>query len=248
MREHNNASGAATELAAVLGAAGARHVFHNDSTARAFVAAECPRALAAYDCLRPPAFKADLWRYCVLLTKGGVYLDAEDAPLVPLASLLRPCDTLVLARDFCPDWRERQRRLRQALAEGGARAMRATALPPCNLTAVQISFMAAAPGHPLLRCALERVVRNVRRGHYGRGDLFVSGPGVAGHCLRALHRRVEYTMELSQGHSALLLDGKPVIRTHELRAADYNAVHGYHRSWDRRRVFEPRCRRRNISE
>ena len=40
--------------------------------------------LDAYYTLIPPAFKADLWRYCVLFIEGGVYVDADmicDTPL-----------------------------------------------------------------------------------------------------------------------------------------------------------------------
>jgi mannosyltransferase OCH1-like enzyme len=33
--------------------------------------------LNAYDCLIPCAYKADLWRYCVLYINGGVYLDIK---------------------------------------------------------------------------------------------------------------------------------------------------------------------------
>lgn len=33
--------------------------------------------LDAYDCLIPTAYKADLWRYCVLYINGGIYLDIK---------------------------------------------------------------------------------------------------------------------------------------------------------------------------
>lgn len=35
----------------------------------------------AYDSLMPGAYKADLWRYCVLYIKGGIYLDIKYKPL-----------------------------------------------------------------------------------------------------------------------------------------------------------------------
>ena len=37
--------------------------------------------LYAYDHLIPGAYKADLWRYCVLFIKGGIYLDIKYTPL-----------------------------------------------------------------------------------------------------------------------------------------------------------------------
>jgi hypothetical protein len=68
-----------------------------------------------------------------LYRRGGLYLDAEDVPLVRLQALLRPCDTLVLARDWCPElWRG-----------GGAKLTWRDKWGACNHTSVQISFMAA---------------------------------------------------------------------------------------------------------
>jgi mannosyltransferase OCH1-like enzyme len=37
--------------------------------------------LNAYDTLVPGAFKADLWRYCILYKKGGIYLDIKYIPI-----------------------------------------------------------------------------------------------------------------------------------------------------------------------
>jgi mannosyltransferase OCH1-like enzyme len=36
-----------------------------------------PEVIHAYRCLVPGAFKADLWRYCVLYKCGGIYLDIK---------------------------------------------------------------------------------------------------------------------------------------------------------------------------
>jgi mannosyltransferase OCH1-like enzyme len=35
------------------------------------------KVLRAYDKLKPSAYKSDLWRYCVLYTYGGIYLDVK---------------------------------------------------------------------------------------------------------------------------------------------------------------------------
>ena len=46
---------------------GTQVIYHNDTAAREFIARQCPFAIAAYDCLRPPSFKADVWRCVPLL-------------------------------------------------------------------------------------------------------------------------------------------------------------------------------------
>ena len=54
------------------------HYLFCDSDCRSFIAREYPPdVLMAYDRLIPTAFKADLWRYCVLYKYGGGYLDAK---------------------------------------------------------------------------------------------------------------------------------------------------------------------------
>ena len=54
------------------------HYLFNDADCRAFIMNEYPPdVLMAYDKLIPTAFKADLWRYCVLYKYGGVYLDVK---------------------------------------------------------------------------------------------------------------------------------------------------------------------------
>ena len=73
---HNNASASSARLAAALIGMDVVQHWHNDREAREFVASACPSALYAYDCLRPHAYKADLWRYCVMYARGGMYLDA----------------------------------------------------------------------------------------------------------------------------------------------------------------------------
>jgi mannosyltransferase OCH1-like enzyme len=51
---------------------------YDDTECRAFIQANFePDVAEAYDQLIPGAFKADLWRYCVLYINGGFYLDIK---------------------------------------------------------------------------------------------------------------------------------------------------------------------------
>lgn len=52
--------------------------FYNDDDARNFLQTHFPiEVLEAFDILIPGAFKADLFRYCVLFIHGGIYADAD---------------------------------------------------------------------------------------------------------------------------------------------------------------------------
>jgi mannosyltransferase OCH1-like enzyme len=54
----------------------------DDNDCRNFIGTHFAKdVLDAYDSLIPGAYKADLWRYCVLFIKGGIYLDVKYIPL-----------------------------------------------------------------------------------------------------------------------------------------------------------------------
>jgi mannosyltransferase OCH1-like enzyme len=57
---------------------GYEYKFYNDQHAASFLRTHFPAyVFEAYDALKPGAFKADLFRYCVLLIHGGVYADVD---------------------------------------------------------------------------------------------------------------------------------------------------------------------------
>lgn len=58
------------------------YFLYDDNDCREFIQIHFKEdVLDAYDRLIPGAYKADLWRYCVLFIKGGIYLDIKYTPL-----------------------------------------------------------------------------------------------------------------------------------------------------------------------
>jgi len=54
------------------------HRIFDDEGCRNFIMEYFPKeVLAAYDAIIPGAYKADLWRYCVLYIHGGIYIDTK---------------------------------------------------------------------------------------------------------------------------------------------------------------------------
>jgi mannosyltransferase OCH1-like enzyme len=57
------------------------HYLFDDDDCREFISKNFRKdVLNAYDRLIPGAYKADLWRYCVLFIHGGIYLDIKYMP------------------------------------------------------------------------------------------------------------------------------------------------------------------------
>jgi len=55
-----------------------RHFLFDDKDCRTLIQTHFqPDVLHAYDVLVPGAYKADLWRYCVLFVFGGIYMDIK---------------------------------------------------------------------------------------------------------------------------------------------------------------------------
>lgn len=61
---------------------GFKHYLFDDAECREFIQKNFDDdVLTAYDTLIPGAYKADLWRYCILYKKGGIYLDVKYFPI-----------------------------------------------------------------------------------------------------------------------------------------------------------------------
>ena len=57
---------------------GWEYIFYDDDAAGEFLSLHFPPEVKdAYDSVTPGAFKADLFRYCALLIKGGIYSDMD---------------------------------------------------------------------------------------------------------------------------------------------------------------------------
>ena len=117
---------------------GWEYTFYDDDSAAQFLSAHFPPAVReAYDALIPGAFKADLFRYCVLLIRGGVYADMDIMLESNLDQAIDGSIGFLTAQDSPGETIGR----RSCLWNG---------------------FMAAAPGHPFLAQTIQNVVNNVR--------------------------------------------------------------------------------------
>lgn len=110
----------------------------------------------------PGAFKADLWRCCILYEKGGIYVDADMICLSSLESLIEESDEFLISRD--------DPMANRFLANG---------------------FIASIPKHPFLKKQIDNIVDNVqnlRERYY----LDISGPALFGKSVNEVCGRGEY--------------------------------------------------------
>jgi len=108
----------------------------------------------AYDTLVPNAFKADLWRYCVLYLRGGFYVDMKFVPVngFSFASLM---DKQYWVLDYKHTF------------------------PGVN-HGIYNAFLMSAPGNPILLSVIRQLVKNVQGRIVGEKSLDITGPGLIG--------------------------------------------------------------------
>ena len=108
--------------------------------------------LEAFDELIPGAFKADFWRYAVILKEGGVYIDIDFDCIKPLREVIHEDDSLILVKD--------------------------RGLGCC--TAIYQAFFAAVANHEAIKETLDLCLSNIQRRYIGKGPLDITGPSMMG--------------------------------------------------------------------
>jgi mannosyltransferase OCH1-like enzyme len=103
--------------------------------------------LYTFDKLKPGAYKADLWRCCVLYIHGGIYLNikykcANNFKLIFLT------DKEYVVKDRCF----------------------------CDVTGIYNALMIFMPNNNILYKAIELIVKNVKNNIYGISSLDITGP------------------------------------------------------------------------
>jgi len=108
----------------------------------------------AYNTLLPGAYKADLWRYCVMYIHGGVYLDVKYQCMDGFKFIdIMDREHFVLERPYY--WKPGKYGIYNAL-------------------------IIAKPGNILLLDAILNIVRNTQINYYGFNSLYPTGPGLLG--------------------------------------------------------------------
>ena len=159
-----------------------RYTRHNGESLRAFIEQHFDRdVLAAYDKLRPYAYKADLGRYCLLYQDGGWYADISILMRQPVGPV-GPGVDLVYFFD---------------LGDG--------VVPGRSLFDVSNSLLYARPRQAVLERAINSVVRHCREEYYGTSIYCPTGPAVLGAAIASEPRSARHV----SGHLMALTPNHP---------------------------------------
>jgi len=135
---------------------------YDDNDCREFIRLHfAPDVLHAYDTMIPGAYKADLWRYCILYKNGGIYMDIKLSCINGF-KLIELCESehYVLDRDI--------------------RTIFTTPTPIYN------ALMVCKKNNPFLLEAIHKIVKNVKNRYYGFNALYPTGPGMLSELIQEL--------------------------------------------------------------
>lgn len=124
----------------------------DDDEVGEFMKAYSERAYKAYKKLKPGAYKADLFRYCVLEKYGGCYSDIGHVMYMPFDSICEK-NKLVLVNERILGNRH------------------------CG---IYNALMCAVPHHPYMIKLVEECIKNIESEYYGYDSLCITGPILAG--------------------------------------------------------------------
>ena len=113
------------------------HHLYDTQECRQFISDHFPNVVEAYDSVAANALKADIWRYCVMYEKGGVYLDAKFYGIDGFKFIY-----LTDKEHFCSDFNEK-------------------------LGAVSNGLFICKPKNPIFLKAIHQFVKNTKEKYYG---------------------------------------------------------------------------------
>ena len=154
---------------------------YNIEQGREYVSRHCREHVEAFDVLKPTAFKADLLRYCILFTEGGIWMDDD---IVLTESIDEMIHDMRHDHLFVFD-----RRVYKLL--GGPNQ-------------IWNAFMVSTPRSRVFECAMKRISDNVRRRKNYSHSLYYTGPALLYRCVRSsdsidFRWRVQHREALTRG-------------------------------------------------
>ena len=175
--------------------------------------------LYAYDNLVPGAFKADLWRYCVLYINGGIYIDIKYEPV----NNFKLID--IVDKDYFV--------LDRPTFFGGH-------------VGIYNGFITSQPNNVIFLKLINAIVDNVKNKYYGTNPLSVTGPSLVGKMLYPNNEKCtiniskEYDLKYTLDGLSIEYKGNKILTQY----GDYRKDQikftktTYHILWEKRKIFK----------
>jgi len=190
-----------------------RHHLYDNDDCREFMKNNFDKdVLDAFDRLIPGAYKADLWRYCVLYKNGGVYLDIKFEPINNFKFIdLMDRENFVLERPYI----DNKITLKSELELYNSSNYYNKIKPKIDESfwknkqlGLYNALMICKPNNETLKICIEEIVKNVKNKYYGHNPLYPTGPGLLGDIYFKGDMNKTQNMELFNGFKGNVIISK----------------------------------------
>ena len=201
--------------------------------------------LNAFDSLIPGAYKADLWRYCILYKNGGIYLDIKfqcenGFKLIELTDK----EYFVLDRPYA-DRISVPAELKMINNSDYYRSIYNDIdlrLWKNNEIGIYNAVISCKENNPIMLECINQIVDNVKKKFYGYNALYPTGPGMLGEKIfRGDYSNMEQIELFNSLNGNYILNKKKVIMSQypEYRAEQqvYSKKVYYHNLWTHKKIY-----------
>ena len=203
------------------------HNLFDDNDCYEFIKKYFPiEVLLAYDALIPGAYKADLWRLCVLYIHGGVYMDIK--------------------LQFCEGYNLNRFMNKEYFANAGYLEHNEKRIGIYN------AFMICKKNNPILLKSIINIVYNVTIKYYGRTPYSITGPLLIGKifetsedkpCLSLIHYGPKYSETIRLSNDEIVCEH---YKEYRMEQRNVNVKH-YEQLWIEKNIYnEKQCDLINI--
>jgi mannosyltransferase OCH1-like enzyme len=165
----------------------------------------------AFENLIPGAYKADLWRYCILYKKGGIYIDIKFH--TNNFNLIQLTDNNYFVKDRDGYWER-------------------------NKIGIYNGFIISKPKNPIFLNCINDIVKNVNAGYKGLNSLHPTGPGLLGNYFKNTD---EFLLQFSKNGLNIQYKGVNILSMYEnyrSEQAEYQNTPHYVSLWTQNLIYK----------
>jgi len=225
------------------------HHLYDDEDCRNFIKTNFESdVLEAYDNLIPTAYKADLWRYCVLYKQGGIYLDIKfksenGFKLIELTDK----EYFVLDRPFFTNMLSLSQELKlindpnyysKIYNDIDSNFWKSKDIGLYN------AIMVCKPNNSILLECINQIISNVKNKYYGYNPLYPTGPGLLGEkYFKHDYSKIKNIDLFNSFEGTTILNRKRIIMSHYPEYRMEQQMYGkktpyYHYAWAQKNIYK----------
>jgi hypothetical protein len=223
-----------------------KHHLYDDKMCRKYIKDNYSKdILNAFDKLVPGAYKADLWRYCVLYKEGGIYMDIKFKCVKGFKLInLTHKEHFVLDRPFAKiiNIAEELNIINNLNYYSSIYSNIDTGFWKNKHIGIYNALMVCKPKNSVLLECINTIVKNTKTNYYGHNPLYVTGPGLLGELYfkNNYDKIQDFELFNSLGGTCILNRKRVILKHYDEYRSEQNRnskTSYYHEAWKNKKIY-----------